>query len=60
MKKILVKLLALINKYNAIEASMKRAEYFVNVSYNALGIFEKVKIKKFYKILLVLVLNRSF
>ena len=25
-------ILALINKYKAIEASMKRAEYFVNVS----------------------------
>ena len=31
--------LALIYKYKAIEASLKRAEYFVNVSYDSLGIF---------------------
>ena len=34
------KTLALINKYKAVQASFKRAEYFVNVSYDALGIFE--------------------
>ena len=33
--------LALIYKYKAIEASMKRAEYFVNVSYDSLGIFSR-------------------
>ena len=38
--------LALINKYKAIEASFKRAEYFVNVSYDALGLFGDSKEKK--------------
>ena len=33
-------ILALINKYKAIQVSLKRAEYFVNVSYDALSIFE--------------------
>ena len=42
--------LALINKYKAIEASFKRAEYFVNVSYDALGLFGDSKKKKFFKI----------
>ena len=32
-------ILALIYKYKGIEASLKRAEYFVNVSYDSLGIF---------------------
>ena len=36
--------LALIYKYKAIEASLKRAEYFVNVSYDSLGIFPEVLI----------------
>ena len=38
--------LALINKYKAAEASLKRAEYFVNVSYDALGIFPDNEDKK--------------
>ena len=36
----------LIKKYNAIEATFKRAEYFVNVSYDALGMFEDSNEKK--------------
>tara|TARA_Y100000590_G_scaffold362642_1_gene419913 strand:- start:202 stop:1206 length:1005 start_codon:yes stop_codon:yes gene_type:complete len=43
--------LALINKYKAVQTSLKRAEYFVNVSCDALGIFgestEKKNITKF-------------
>ena len=31
--------LALIFKYKAVETSLKKAEYFVNVSYDALAIF---------------------
>ena len=31
--------LSLINKYKAVEESLKRAEYFVNVSRDALAIF---------------------
>ena len=42
--------LALINKYKAIEASLKRAEYFVNVSHDSLGIFPDNQEKKFYKV----------
>ena len=33
------KTLALINKYKAVEATFKKAEYFVNVSFDALAIF---------------------
>ena len=42
--------LALIFKYKAVETSLKKAEYFVNVSYDALAIFQTVKIKEYYKI----------
>ncbi len=52
--------LALINKYKAIEASLKRAEYFVNVSYDALGIFQDSKEKKILQNLTGFSLNRSF
>ncbi|MDC0473106.1 polyprenyl synthetase family protein [Pelagibacteraceae bacterium] len=52
--------LALINKYKAIEASFKRAEYFVNVSYDALGLFEDSKEKKILQNLTGFSLNRSF
>ena len=52
--------LALINKYKAIEASLKRAEYFVNVSYDALGIFEDSEEKKILQNLTGFSLNRSF
>jgi octaprenyl-diphosphate synthase len=52
--------LALINKYKAIEASFKRAEYFVNVSYDALGIFQDSEEKKILQNLTGFSLNRSF
>ena len=52
--------LALINKYKAIEASLKRAEYFVNVSYDSLGIFPNNEYKKFLQNLTGFSLNRSF
>jgi octaprenyl-diphosphate synthase len=52
--------LALINKYKAVEASLKRAEYFVNVSYDALGIFPDSKDKKILQNLTGFSLNRSF
>ena len=52
--------LSLINKYKAIEVSFKRAEYFVNVSYDALGIFEDSKEKKILQNLTTFSLNRSF
>ena len=52
--------LSLINKYKAIDASFKRAEYFVNVSYDSLGIFPETKDKKILQNLTSFSLNRSF
>lgn len=52
--------LALIFKYKAIEASMKRAEYFVNVSYDSLGIFPDSEDKRILQNLTTFSLNRSF
>ena len=52
--------LALINKYKAIEASLKRAEYFVNVSYDSLGIFPDSEDKRILQNLTSFSLNRSF
>ncbi len=52
--------LALVNKYKAVQASFKRAEYFVNVSYNALGIFQHSEEKKVLQNLTEFSLNRSF
>tara|TARA_A100001015_G_scaffold130827_1_gene145130 strand:- start:4010 stop:5023 length:1014 start_codon:yes stop_codon:yes gene_type:complete len=52
--------LALIYKYKAIEASFKRAEYFVNVSYDSLGIFPDTSDKKILQNLTGFSLNRSF
>jgi len=53
-------ILALINKYKAIQVSLKRAEYFVNVSYDALSIFEDSKEKTILQNLTGFSLNRSF
>tara|TARA_B100001996_G_scaffold224125_1_gene172460 strand:- start:177 stop:404 length:228 start_codon:yes stop_codon:yes gene_type:complete len=52
--------LALINKYKAVKESLKRAEYFVNVSRDALGIFEDNHSKKILQNLTGFSLNRSF
>jgi octaprenyl-diphosphate synthase len=52
--------LALINKYKAVQTSLKRAEYFVNISYDALGIFKDNKEKKILQNLTEFSLNRSF
>ena len=52
--------LALINKYKAVQASFKRAEYFVNVSYDALGIFQNCEEKTVLRNLTGFSLNRSF
>jgi len=52
--------LALINKYKAVQTSLKRAEYFVNISYDALGIFEDSKERKILQDLTGFSLNRSF
>ena len=52
--------LALINKYKAVEASFKRAEYFINVSYNALGIFQNSEEKTILQNLTEFSRNRTF
>ena len=53
-------ILALIYKYKTIETSMKRAEYFVNVSYDSLGIFPDNEDKRILQNLTSFSLNRSF
>jgi octaprenyl-diphosphate synthase len=52
--------LALINKYKAVQATFKRAEYFVNVSHDVLGIFEDSMEKKVLQNLTDFSINRSF
>ena len=52
--------LALIFKYKAVETSLKKAEYFVNVSYDALAIFPESEDKKILQNLTSFSLNRSF
>tara|TARA_Y100001958_G_C21197387_1_gene524534 strand:+ start:414 stop:1427 length:1014 start_codon:yes stop_codon:yes gene_type:complete len=52
--------LKLIKKYKALETTFKRAEYFVNVSYDALGMFENSNEKNILQNLTAFSLNRSF
>ena len=52
--------LALINKYKAVEATFKKAEYFVNVSFDALAIFSDTEDKRILQNLTSFSLNRSF
>ena len=52
--------LNLINKYKAVEESLKRAEYFVNVSRDALGIFNDSKEKEILQNLSNFSLNRNY
>tara|TARA_Y100000992_G_scaffold251348_1_gene183501 strand:- start:567 stop:1175 length:609 start_codon:yes stop_codon:yes gene_type:complete len=52
--------LSLINKYKAVEESFKRAEYFVNVSRDALAIFPNSREKNILQNLSSFSLNRSF
>ena len=54
------KTLELIKKYKAVEDSLQRAEYFVNVSHDALGIFKDCNEKKILQNLTSFSLNRSF
>ena len=53
-------MLRLIKKYNALDATFKRAEYFVNVSCDALGIFDNSNAKSVLQNLTSFSLNRSF
>ena len=50
----------LIKKYNSIDSCFKRAEYFVNISYNALSIFNSSKEKSVLQNLTSFSLERSF
>ena len=52
--------LALINKYKAVQASFDRAEHFVNVSHDSLGIFQNSEEKKVLQNLTEFCLNRAF
>ncbi len=52
--------LALISKYRAVEATFKKAEYFVNVSFDALAIFNNTADKRILQNLTSFSLNRSF
>ncbi|MGA1339806.1 MAG: polyprenyl synthetase family protein, partial [Pelagibacteraceae bacterium] len=54
------KTLELIKTYKAVEDSLQRAEYFVNVSHDALGIFQDCPEKKILQNLTGFSLNRSF
>jgi octaprenyl-diphosphate synthase len=54
------KTLEFIKKYKAVEDSLQRAEYFVNVSHDALGIFKDCNEKKILQNLTGFSLNRSF
>ena len=53
-------ILALINKYKAVETTFKKAEYFVNVSFDSLAIFPDTEDKKILQNLTSFSLNRSF
>ena len=59
-KKDFEETLKLINKYRALETTFKRAEYFVNVSYDALGIFHDSNEKNVLQNLTGFSLNRTF
>ena len=50
----------LMKKYNSINSCFKRAEYFVNISYNALNIFNPSKEKTILQNLTSYSLERSF
>ena len=52
--------LALINKYKAVEESLKRAEYFVNVSKDALGVFNSTNEKRVLQNLTSFSLKRTY
>ena len=54
------KTLQLIKKYKAVEDSLQRAEYFVNVSHDTLGLFKDCPEKKILQNLTGFSLSRSF
>ena len=56
----LIEIQNLIKKYNSIDSCFKRAEHFVNISYNALSIFNPSKEKSILQNLTSFSLERSF
>jgi len=52
--------LSLINKYKAVPETFKKAEYFVNVSFDSLNIFKNSEEKRILQNLTGFSLNRSF
>ena len=50
----------LIKKYNCIDSCFKRAEHFVNISYNTLNIFNASREKTILQNLTSFSLERSF
>ena len=50
----------LIKQYNSIDSCFRRAEHFVNISYNALNIFNPSKEKTILQNLTSFSLERSF
>jgi len=55
-----LKIYNLIKKYDTITTCFKRAEHFVNISYNALSIFQPSKEKIILQNLTSFSLERSF
>jgi len=55
-----IETLKLIKKYNSIDSCFGRAEHFVNISYNALNIFNPSKEKTILQNLTSFSLERSF
>jgi len=59
-EKEFIQMQSLIKKYNSISDCFKRAEHFVNISYNALSIFNPSKEKSILQNLTSFSLERSF
>ena len=59
-EKEFVQMQSLIKKYDSISDCFKRAEHFVNISYNALSIFSPSKEKTILQNLTSFSLERSF
>jgi len=59
-EKEFIQMISLIKKYDSISDCFKRAEYFVNISYNALSIFNPSKEKSILQNLTSFSLERSY
>ena len=59
-EKELIQMQSLLKKYDSITDCFKRAEHFINISYNALSIFNPSKEKSILQNLTSFSLERSF